>query len=190
MPNPGGIVVAGKSGDRIATGRFDPLLPDEELVAAICYNDPQKAARMLRELDTLGRYALDALADMLDGGTAASSRQLDCLPVALKIIAARGRGRPPKGDVRSVVSRPSRLRKTPAKSPGWEYMIARRVKRFVDEGRTREQAIEEARQSPPFAEDGQKKRVPPSFSAVEKAYDRHRKKLSAENFKPMRRVLK
>jgi hypothetical protein len=127
---------------------------------------------------------------MLDGGTAASSRQLDRLPVALKIIAARGRGRPPKGDVRSVVSRPSRQRKMPGKSPGWEYMIAQRVERFVDEGRTRAQAIEEARHSAPFADEGQQKRVPPSFSAVEKAYDRYRKQLRSTNFKPARRVLK
>jgi len=182
--------VAGKSGDRIATGRFDPLLPDEELVAAICDNDPQKAARMLRELDTLGRYALDALADMLDGGTAASSRQLDCLPVALKIIAARGRGRPPKGDVRSVVSRPSRQRKTSAKSAGWEYMMALRVQRFIDAGSTRTRAIEEARQSAHFAVEGQKKRVPPSASAVEKAYDLYRRKLRTEKSRRMRRVLK
>lgn len=145
---------------------------------------------MLRELDSLGRYALDALADMLDGETVASSRQLGRLPVALKIIAARGRGRPPKGDVRSVVSRPSRQRKMAAKSPGWDYMIARRVQRFVDVGWTREQAIEAARQFAPFADEGQKKRVPPSFSAVEKAYDRYRKKLRAENFKRTRRVLK
>ncbi|RUP07743.1 hypothetical protein [Hyphomicrobium sp.] len=133
-------------------------------------------------MDTLGRYALDALADMLDGGTAATPRQLNRPPVALKIIAARGRGRPPKGDVRSVVSRPSRQRKTSAKSPGWEYMMALRVQRFIDAGYTRTRAIEEARQSAPFADEGQKKRVPPSASAVEKAYDRYRKKLRAENF--------
>ena len=99
--------MAGKSGGGIPAGRFDPLSPDEEFVAAIWDDDPQKAARMLRELDALGRYAMDALADMLDGGSAASSRPQDRLSVALKIIAARGRGRPPKGDVRSVVSRPS-----------------------------------------------------------------------------------
>lgn len=180
--------MAGKSRDEIAAGRFDPLLPDEEFVAAICDNDPQKVARMLRALDTLGRYALDALADMFDGGTAA--RQRDCWPVALKIIAARGRGRPPKGDVRSVVSRPSRLRKTPVKSPGWERMMALRVRRLIDSGYPRAQAIEEARQSAPFADEAQKKSVPPSFSAVEKAYDRNRKKLRTENFKQKRRVLK
>ena len=182
--------MARKSGSEIPAGRFDPLSPDEELVAAICDNIPQKAAQMLRELDSLGRYALDALADMLDRGSAANSPQLGRSPVALKIIAARGRGRPAKGDVRSVVSRPSRQRKMPGKSLGWEYMIARRVQRSVDEGRTRRQAIEEARQSAPFADEGQKKRVPPSFSAVEKAYDRNRKKLRADNFKRTRRVLK
>jgi hypothetical protein len=182
--------VARKSGSEIPAGHFDPLSPDEELVAAICENAPQEAAQKLRELDSLGRYALDALADMLDGGTAASSRQLDRLPVALKIIAARGRGRPSKGVVRSVVSRPSRQRKTLAKSPGWEYMMALRVQRFIDAGYTRTRAIEEARQSAHFAVEGQKKRVPPSASAVEKAYDRYRRKLRTEKSRRMRRVLK
>jgi hypothetical protein len=69
-------------------------------------------------------------------------------------------------------------------------MLALRVRRLIDSGYTRAQAIEEARQSAPFADEAQKKSVPPSFSAVEKAYDRNRKKLRTENFKQKRRVLK
>ena len=186
----GGIGMAGKSDDRLTSGRFETLSPDEELVAAICDNDPQTAARLLRELDALGRHALDALADMLDGGITKNSDQPRPLPVVLRIASARGPGRPRTGDVRSVISQPGRVRKTRAKSPGRERMIAARVQRFIDSGLTRARAIEEARQYFPFALAGQKKPASPSFSAVEKAYDRYRNELRPESRKPERRVLK
>lgn len=182
--------MAGSSNGGKAAGRFDLPSPDEEIIAAICDNDPQTAARWLREFDTLGRYALDALADMLDGGISGRSSQQHRQPVVLKIAAARGPGRPRKGDVRSVIFRTGRQRKTPAKTPGWQYKIALRVQTLIYQGQTRKEAIEEARRYFPFAAEGQKKRMPHSFSDVEKAYDGYRKKLRSKSFKPERRVLK
>ena len=43
------------------------LTPDEELVDALCRGKTSEAACILRRIDGLGKVALDALADMLDG---------------------------------------------------------------------------------------------------------------------------
>lgn len=185
-----GIDVVSKLKDRIAKGRFEPLSSDEEFVAAIWDNNPDRASRLLRELDTLGRYALDALADMIDGGNSNQSSQKPHHPVVLKISSASGPGRPRKRDARSVVSPQHNERKMPVKSRSWEPMMALRVQRLTNEGRTRTQAIEEARHFDPFAKESKKKTVPPSFSAVEKAYDCYQKKGRSKRAKPVRRVLK
>lgn len=169
--------MASKSRGRIGEGLFEPLPPDHEFVEAICDNDPKRAARLLRELDTLGRHALDALADMLERGAQDGSRQGYQHPVVLKIAPAQSPGRPRRGEVRKAGFRADRQRKTPLKSPGWERMIARRVQELIERGLTRVQAIEEARRYFPFAKEDEKKPTPYSFSAVEKAYDRFRNKL-------------
>ncbi len=144
---------------------------DDKVVASLREPNAKAVAELFRHVDQIGAHALNALADMLAGDVSQRPDLKERYPLRLKIVTGATVGRPRRGDNRRLLAKPDRYRKSERKTAGWQYMMALRVKRALERGHKREDAIEEARQARPFESQSGRKRLPPSYEAVEKAYD-------------------
>ena len=139
-------------------GKFEPLSPEEEIISALCNDDQAGAARILREIENIGRVFLDALADMLDGDPKANPELLRLYPYRLELASWGNAGRKPKASRAKAKSNPNYKHKLPPRPT--DAMLASKVRRSIEAGSNRAQAISAVAQSCKL-----------SKSTVEKAYD-------------------
>lgn len=154
---------------------FEPLTPEEEVIEALADNNPGRAAELLRTMDVAGPVLLDALADMLDGDAKLDPGLAETYPYCLKLASWGIRGRKPKGSRAKGKSDPDY---DPKRKPRHsDEFLARRVQRQIDNGMSREEAIRHVAERPDDIErDDTDKLQSLSFSTVEKAYDKYRKR--------------
>jgi hypothetical protein len=145
-------------------GLFEPLTPGEELIEAIAHDDVARAAQLLRRADNVGQPGLSMLADLLDGDPKANPELPQLYPYRLKIASWGNAGRKPKGSRAKAKSNSGYRRKLSPRPSN--QMLALKVRRLVDTGATRADAIEAVATASKL-----------SKSLVEKAYDTLRRRI-------------
>ena len=115
-------------------GLFEPLTEEEEIISALCNDDPALAAKLLRQIDGAGKYLLNSLADLLDGDARANPQLRQLYARRLKSVSWGIAGRPRLGANSRPKSKPNR--KSTLISSAWQLMIARKVRRLLTSGHT------------------------------------------------------
>lgn len=155
-------------------GNFET--PGDEIISLLSAGRVSEAAGLLRQVDGLDSKTLCALAFMFETHPEDHSVPDYCKSVRLKIVSCASAGRPNRNDTRKVKVKPDRSLKTRPRSKAWQILMCRRVESRITQGLTRNQAIEEARKSPLPGQFKGQKFTPPSYQAVEKAYDSYKGK--------------